>query len=238
MKQTGIIFSTAMVRAQVAGIKSMTRRLRGLEEINEEPEVWEYSHWLKINEQWHACFEAKSKFKKYVKYPFGYIGDLLYVRETFSLKAKKVIFKADEKEEPLISAHADISLVKKTKSNPVKWKSPLFLKKKDSRIWLRITDIKVERLHTISTNHILQEGVRILAVPGNRLLFPACENGPIDFLPGNEKPWSQKELLFAWFASLWCELHGRKSWDLNPWVWAISYKPANIKIRTVKFKIK
>jgi hypothetical protein len=71
-----------------------------------------------------------------------------------------------------------------------------------SRISLRITDVRVERLNDISASDALAEG----------MTFPEAMqwgNAPQDA-----------------FAELWRRINGEASWDANPWVWVISFQTA------------
>lgn len=69
------------------------------------------------------------------------IGDKLWVRETFAKSSDgKILYKAD--------GH-DVT----------KWTSPLFMKREYSRIYLKVTNIFMQRINDISDEDILREGV-------------------------------------------------------------------------------
>ena len=71
-----------------------------------------------------------------------------------------------------------------------------------SRITLRITAVRVERLQDISEDDARAEGW-----PG-----PVTETGfPI------ASP-------LAWFANVWTSINGPGAWEANPWVWAIAFE--------------
>lgn len=68
------------------------------------------------------------------------------------------------------------------------------------RLVLEITDVRVERLQTISESDAEAEGCRhSLHLPGGRF---ANEN----------------------FAHLWQTVYGDDNWAANPWVWVIEFK--------------
>jgi hypothetical protein len=71
-----------------------------------------------------------------------------------------------------------------------------YMERRDSRITLDVTDIKVERLHDITDDGAIAEGAPV---------HP-------DFTPR------------FWFEALWCSLHGEESWAANPWVWVVGFK--------------
>ncbi len=79
-------------------------------------------------------------------------------------------------------------------------RSPLFMPRYVSRITLEITDIRVERLQDINRGDCMAEGCP----------FPniAKETDPV-----------------KWFSDLWESINGPDSWDKNPWVWVIEFKP-------------
>ena len=76
------------------------------------------------------------------------------------------------------------------------WTPSIHMPRWASRITLEIVSVRVERIQGISVDDIYCEGCPI-----------ADEQGAAH-----------------WFLSLWQSIHGPGSWDLNPYVWAISFK--------------
>jgi hypothetical protein len=95
-----------------------------------------------------------------------------------------------------------------------------------SRITLRVTGVRVERVGEITPADVLAEGVRIPCTPDGKPLIRLTGNHPpTDFLPPRkDMDWSSDELLRAEFASLWCEINGRESWDADPFCWVVSFE--------------
>ena len=91
------------------------------------------------------------------------------------------------------------------------WRSPLFMPKRAARIWLRINDIRVERLQDISKEDVVREGI----------LRPDYEFAKRAGTYTEEKETIQ---LRDFFADLWVSINGQKSWDTNPWVWVIEFE--------------
>jgi hypothetical protein len=81
-----------------------------------------------------------------------------------------------------------------------------------SRITLEVADVRVERLQDISQQDAKAEGL---------LESPACfyrkDHG--------EKPWP---LPTEAYRDLWESINGPGSWETNPWVWVITFKPVSI----------
>ena len=75
--------------------------------------------------------------------------------------------------------------------------------KEYARLWLRITNVRVERVQEISTKDIRAEGAWSAAISMSR------DDMPID----------------AWI-DLWDSLNAKRgySWESNPWVWVIGFE--------------
>ena len=136
------------------------------------------------------------------KCPYGEVGDVLWVRETFN---SDYGFKDMEGNvvPPGILYKAKVSSL----PNGLKWKPSIFMPKSIARIWLQITSIKVERLKDISEEDAIAEGVE------------TTKTGYKDYITEgsiSDAYWS--------FYSLWYKINGRESWDSNPWVWVIEFK--------------
>jgi hypothetical protein len=208
MKQRPILFSTPMVQAILEGRKTMTRRV-----IKPQPETTLYDvkmgYWSEYpNDLKHP----------YVKCKHGEIGDVLYVRETWrkylSEDGNEIIdFAADDHEMLYLTDGDGFQVFNKDGSEKfVPYRPGIHLPKKHSRIWLRITDIRVEKLQDISEEDAKKEGVNSSNYTGIG----------VDELKVNR---------YA-FRDLWDKINGDESWLQNPWVWVISFerieKPENI----------
>ena len=81
----------------------------------------------------------------------------------------------------------------------LKWRKPIFMPCWASRIALEVTGVRVERLNAISADDAEREG---------------CGFGVNDETGGPR----------ARFWTLWESINGPGSWNLNPWVWVITFK--------------
>jgi hypothetical protein len=216
MKTRPILFSTDMVKAILEGKKRMTRR-----EINPQP-VDHYFQSLVLHATGkftfvpNNCTNPQEKDVVIVKCPYGVREDILWVRETFMEYAPlQFEYKAGFADEP------------------IKWKSSRFMPKVAARLFLKITDVRVEKLNDISGDDVKSEGVRIPV--NNRgtkeqtvVLRLTGKHRALDYLPhgtlgGTYKP-TQEEWLKAHFYELWCDINGEDSWVENPWVWVVSFE--------------
>lgn len=219
-----LLFSTPMIQANLEGRKSQTRRTRGLETINENPDLWTredakttllYQSFKDFDDKvnWAPLFEfikttGQEEDKTYFIRPRQKPGDLLWFRETcanlngdFPGHAPYNVFKADIQIE--------------NQHGPVTWKPSIHMPKAASRIWAMVKDIRVERVQDISEDDAIAEGIE------------PTFNSPIikyrrykDY--GDET--SVSVLPKTSFQSLWISINGIESWKSNPWVWVIQYR--------------
>lgn len=98
--------------------------------------------------------------------------------------------------------------------SPFKWTPGIHMPKAAARIWLEITDIKIERLKDISEKDARNEGVETVADGyKNYMTKPKL----ISSLPCFDTAYFS-------FLSLWESINGYESSELNPWVWVITFK--------------
>jgi hypothetical protein len=169
-----ILFSAPMVRALLEGRKSQTRRA-----LKHQP--------IDI-----LAMKGDQRCR------FGVPGDTLWVRETWAWPGEEqVIYRADASAE---------KLVEHWKTDPnfpqIKWRPSIFMPRWASRITLRVTDVRVERLASISNDDAAAEGW-----PG-----PDENNSIASAYP------------IAWYVRVWQSIHGPGSWKHDPWVWVVSFE--------------
>lgn len=114
-----------------------------------------------------------------------------------------------------------------TKLSGNRWhKRPsLFLPKRLARCWVVVLDVRVERLHDITPDGVLAEGVRLPATADGRrterLTGKFIPSSYLDVKPLDATP---EQWLVAHYASLWDSINGKDSWACNPFVWVLEYK--------------
>ena len=106
---------------------------------------------------------------------------------------------------PAHDGQTGFAIYKSDFSNPPQglWKPSIYMPRKASRITLEITDVRVERLKDISESDARAEGVQASNTAEMK------DGSPCYSLP---------------YRALWETINGTGSWDLNPWVWAITFK--------------
>lgn len=182
VRERPILFSGPMVRAILAGNKTQTRRVyrpaKGFPCWDgEQYPDGSGSQWMDMG----PC-------------PFGAPGDLLWVRETWAAHGPMVVWRADHPtlDRPVIAP---------------RWRPSIHMPKWAARIWLRVTDVRVERVGDISDADAIAEGVGPFA---NSLTIDCATTRPRDV-----------------FAALWDSLNADRGYDFfgaNPWVWVVSFE--------------
>lgn len=269
MKFYPILFSTEMVKAILEGRKSQTRRVVKMRDgsLMEDEDLSKHmdGSFDKVMD-----FTKTFPFYQKLKCPYGEVGDVLWVRENWQLAGWDFedgfmsIRYEDGKEEEcdvfdptedsmwLLNQVLNLETKGIIKQDPEDEERLVFTGKKQPfkpsihmpkaacRIFLQIKNIRVERIHDITTDDVRSEGVK----------YPVIDNGDgsatpvfnisekftaLDFMPENYKQLNKDELsdalLYAHFALLWSSINGLESWNSNPWVWAIEFerieKPKN-----------
>lgn len=213
MKFYPILYSSEMVIAILENRKKQTRRTKGLEKLNKNPNDYKFygidtSSGDFVFENISPDRELKGDFPMVeVKCPFGQIGDVLWVRETF----QKIEFVKSGNSEYLYKANVEYF-------NPdiVLWTPSIHMPKEACRLFLKITNIKVERLNDISEQDAIAEGCSLY--------------GPFDEYRGalrnNESAMKYNAFSKASraFRNIWESINSEESWKSNPWVWAIEFE--------------
>jgi len=224
-KDRPILFSTPMVQAILDGRKTQTRRTRGLEEINKNPDSWKKGATTQTCRFWDADkeedpnpidihygfrFNGNGNHELYIPCPYGKPGDRLWVRETWQITY--FLHPSDENYGYIYKA-SENGKDWQENTEEWKWKPSIHMPKAAARIWLEITDISVERLQDISKEDAIAEGIEPVA------------DGYKNYMP---KLSSTSQ--FCWptayhsFQSLWESINGAESWDRSPWLWVVKFK--------------
>lgn len=218
IKERPILFSTEMVQAKLRGDKTQTRRVvkhqppEGCEDDDPVVDWCDYDN-QKGFQRCYASWEtdkAPDGFHSVVC-PYGKIGDLLWVRETFlELDRDHVI---TERYAYKANSDADTEELRKDyvkAGRPYKWKPSIHMPKSAARIWLKVTNVRVERLHQITDEDAKAEGVLKLSEEG----FWKHYNSETHWCHSAKRS----------FETLWHSINGEESWDANPWVWVIEFE--------------
>lgn len=218
VKEIPILFSTPMVQAILSGQKFQTRRIikesfngcltnGGPHPCPNEPIVF-YPGERIVNPQVEGEFfihesefvEAHfwcSTMDKIAKCRYGKAGDLLWIRESFGTNLfGDIIFKASTRESDW----------------QPKWKPSIHMKKEWARVWLRNVGVKVEALNSIGPSDAIAEGIE-RDWDGTHYWY---------------KNYLTEQLMKGYpmvsYQTLWEKINGKGSWEIDPWVWVISFE--------------
>ena len=206
MTEKPILFSTDMVQAILDDRKTQTRRTRSLNEINKEPDKW-VCHGID-NPFGLFVFDDTEGFEPRIKCPYGQAGDRLWVRETWSLALAKhgecFKYRAPINHKLYYQCGKECPEGVETIT---KWNPSIHMPRRASRITLKVTEVRVERLQDITAEEVIKEGCQL--------------TGEIFLSPQEERP-----VLVNKFERLWDSLYAKRGygWEVNPFVWCISFK--------------
>lgn len=138
-------------------------------------------------------------------------GDILYVRETWKRALNGYYYYEDWQRDDI----ADIT----------KWKPSIHMPKEAARIWLKVTNVRVERLQEMKPVDVIKEGA-----------YPDCwdclntygESGS-QCCYGTEEQCSQCDEVMMEWEKLWTSTIKKSNldsygWSANPWVWVIEFE--------------
>lgn len=211
-----ILFNTEMVRAILDGRKTVTRRC--VKFLNGKNPSW--TGYIKDGVTlYNGTNEPCIKQCKY------HLGDILYVRETWCKNPNynEYYFK---------TRPYGIAPYK------LKWKPSIHMPKEAARIFLKVKDVRVERLQDITEEQAKAEGIREYSKDGKLWKYAVTDDWWIEyhhkyrkFFTGSwwqDMPRTAKEA----FHHLWNSTLRRRdtpewyanNWSGNPWVWVIQFE--------------
>ena len=209
IKERPILFSAPMVRAILEGRKTVTRRPVKRFQIPTEDTaipVGDRQRWSAIGQRdprYGFCVfgsteaECAKELEEYAPCPFGRRGERLWVRETHADIGCRLTYRADTDD----GAHCQVK----------KWTPAIHMFRRNSRILLEITDVRVERLQDITEDQAKAEGVR--------LYTDHAELGDWWHVEGIETYSADPRKSFE---LLWSSVGG--DWQANPWCWVVEFK--------------
>ena len=217
-----ILFNTEMVRANLDGRKTCTRRL--VKPQPDEKHTYPLGFVTDSTEKKEVgCFgfgiDEYGGSIKYVKPPYQ-PEDILYVRETWNKGLERYMYRADYSDtEKFYQGGKEIEM---------KWYPSIRMPKEAARIWLKCTDVRVERLQEITEDGVWDEGFRFKPPCLTRVSADghACDlDGPctssIKYCDMTMGELFGRKL---WNSTIKKSDTDRYGWDANPWVWVIEFE--------------
>lgn len=214
-----ILFSTEMVQAILDGRKTQTRR------ITVDWDQHKPKYIISGQGMYARKYPKPSVYMAHFKYPesgtddCGLVaplqpGDILWVRESFQY--------SDDLEEPFWYKQKYKEDFLPEYFERQTWRPSIHMPKEAARIFLKITNVRCERLQDISDNDCLSEGIELKQILEGiqHYKFYGAKYLTISVDSPNRS-----------FKTLWELINGEKSWIKNPWVWVYTFekveKPEN-----------
>lgn len=246
MSMKPILFNTEMVRAILGGRKTCTRRAIKPQPQSRLCYTYAGSHngcigkWTYPNRGAHEFWGEEYKLPENIKdeelskqwNPPYHTDDILYVRETWQCwrahryeATADIRFRAGGDDVRLQFANENTdsinrldydTFVNKWFSDYGEWKPSLFMPKEAARIFLRVTNVRVERLQEMKDEDCEKEGLENFCKKCSTL-FSECDTCLND---GGIKE-DFKEL---WNSTIKKSDLATYGWDANPWVWVIEFE--------------
>ena len=233
-----ILFNTEMVRAILEGKKTCTRRLVNPQPKSKlcytfagsDSGTWGYPN-RTAHEIWGEEFKlpndiTEEELSKRWNPPY-HTDDILYVRETWQCwrahryeATADIRFRAGGDDVRLQFANGNTdsinrldydTFVHKWFSHNGEWKPSLFMPKEAARIWLKVTDVRVERLQDITEDGAKAEGANF-------------KNGKNVGFEEKMNRTAIERFTEIWNSTIKKSDIDRYGWDANPWVWVIEFE--------------
>jgi hypothetical protein len=208
-----ILFNTEMVQAILDGRKTVTRRkidrdITNFCDVEVDGTLLDYQNC-------HGDFINPIDLCRYK------VGDILYVRETWSIhecvKCQAGI--------PALGGECKCEYVYRASygATDFRWKPSIHMPKEAARIFLKVTDVRVERLQDMTDEDCIAEGIKPVRVPGStnyreeREFQIACGIATIE---------KYEEL---WDSTIKKQDLYKYGWEGNPWVWVIEFERVEVE---------
>lgn len=224
MKDRPILFSGPMIRALLEGRKTQTRRI-----VKPQPNC--KPHLLVVRDRLSAMWGVpETHSNEVVPCPYGQPGDLLWVRETWAMESNLCYqdvydkpgnplgpvrwhgneeegrwfdcprYRASEPETLLVTPDDE-------SGEKMRWKPSIHMPRWAARLTLELTDVRIERVQDISEEDAQAEGVILRPTPVHRFADHRIA-----------------------FTVLWESINGPTAWNLNPWVWALTFRVHQVNV--------
>ena len=204
-----ILSNTEMVRAILEGRKSCTRRI-----VKPQQFIGMLPDKCKNAAPEKFLKEKKLMFKPYCdmtdielintayKAPYQ-PGDILYVRETWHKYIKRV---GEGKSCHLAEFYGYKASIANSEDAEEPWKPSIHMPKEAARIWIKVTNVRVEQLQEITIDGIRNEGLSSMAVHAGDMEI------------------AMEEWKNLWNSTIKKSDLDSYGWNANPWVWVIEFE--------------
>ena len=213
-----ILFNEEMVRAILAGRKTVTRRVIK-PRFRDDESGFQVCH----NDDWSSWYvekldadECSFDQTRYVDPPYN-VGDILYVRETWRvMSAWSGSYRGCEIEYRAGGSKVFDEVIAVPKYMEP-WRPSIHMPKDAARIFLKVKAVRVERLQDITSEGALKEGIA----------SSECKDCKASF--GCDTCIHEDRDEVVRFSELWDSTISKNvvdtyGWEANPWVWIFEFE--------------
>ena len=214
-----VLFNTEMVKAILEGRKTVTRRIVKFQDGKNPNWTGYIKDGLTLYNGTNEPCNKKPPFKK---------GDYLYVRETWCKGAidcgeeadgRDVLYvsQCEGEDDYILKAHA---LHENIGIEDVVWRPSIHMPKEAARIFLKVTDVRVERLQDMEEEDAIKEGI-------HPKMCPNCTGIDCDLCSESEYT-VMDEFMYLWNSTIKKADLDKYGWEANPWVWVIEFERVEV----------
>jgi len=201
-----ILFNTEMVKAILESRKTVTRRVikldLGLADSDKND-----SSCLFVQDKYGDSINVKDLCRYQV-------GDILYVRETWKKLDTSVLVDLPDNSYAYIYKASENGKVWERESNDWTWEPSIHMPKEAARIFLKVTNVRVERLQDMYEEDAKKEGCKSTAV-----LTPEGD----DYFG----LYAIDSFSVLWDSTIKKQDLDTNGWEANPYVWVIEFEKVN-----------
>jgi hypothetical protein len=191
-----ILFNTQMVQAILEGRKAVTRRI-----IKPQPNNIKMLNGVFSTGLLKIFYDPDRVIN--IKAPYE-VGDTLYVREKFNdEETDSVLYAADKEFTDFGMKEVDGYMFVESE---VRWKPSIHMPKSAARIFLKVTDVRVERLQDITEEQAYKEGTTLPSPRANYV----------------------NSFMEIWLQTIKENDIDKFGVEANPWVWVIEFERVKV----------
>ncbi len=217
----GICFKSPLFHLTVQGTKKQTRRI-----IKPQPDKLRSINRIFCNtipsyELTKKPWEPEPSYHffmhegKYLK-PRYKVDEIVYLKEpyhVFDEENNLCLYKYPPKEDWLTDK--EFSDIVHSLSELKGWHNKLFMPEKYARYFIKITNVRAERLQDISEEDCIKEGIKVGRCGNESKWMKAF------YVEGDNQPYITARRAYEMLIN---KINGKDTWQSNPWVWVYEYE--------------
>lgn len=203
-----VLFNTEMVMAILDERKTVTRRIVKKKAGKRTYAPYQPGDILYVRETWRVgAWDIRNQMIAF-DYKDETCGELAHIHDRKLFE--RLVDQSREDARKARCEYNGVDFVWEKGKSPCRWHPSIHMPREAARIWLKVTDVRVERLQAMTLDDFLSEGVAIR---------PEAFNDP-------DNAYLQARDIFVkiWDSTVKKEQIYLYGWDGNPWVWTIEFE--------------